>query len=92
VATPTSRRGGGKDVQLALGGGGGDIEAKVRQQKSEDRDATPDLLLKHPDTTLATYVLRQMKHMKYAPETLAATIDLLLEHPDETLATYVQNS
>jgi hypothetical protein len=57
VATPASRRGGGKDVQLALGGGGGgDIEAKVRQQKSEDKDATPDLLLKHPDATLATYV------------------------------------
>jgi hypothetical protein len=24
--------------------------------KSEDRDATPDLLLKHPDATFATYV------------------------------------
>jgi hypothetical protein len=28
----------------------------VRQQKNEDRDATPNLLLKHPDATLATYV------------------------------------
>jgi hypothetical protein len=28
----------------------------VRQQKSEDRDATPDLLLKYPDAILATYV------------------------------------
>jgi hypothetical protein len=37
-------------------GGGGDIEVKVRQKKNEDRDATPDLLLKHPDTTLVTYV------------------------------------
>jgi hypothetical protein len=37
-------------------GGGGDIEAKVRQKKNKDRDATPDLLLKHPDATLATYV------------------------------------
>jgi hypothetical protein len=36
--------------------GGGDTEAKVRQQKGEDKDTTPDLLLKHPDTTLATYV------------------------------------
>jgi hypothetical protein len=39
-----------------VGGGGGDTEAKVRQQKSEDRDATPDLFLNHPDTTLVTYV------------------------------------
>jgi hypothetical protein len=39
-----------------LGGGGGDAEAKVRKQKSEDRDGTPDLLLKHLDATLATYV------------------------------------
>jgi hypothetical protein len=49
------------------GGGGGDIEAKVRQQKSKYRDAkhmkhasetlaaTSDLLLKHSDETLATY-------------------------------------
>jgi len=44
------------DAQLAPGGGGRDTEAKVRQQKSKDRDATLDLLLKHPDATLATYV------------------------------------
>jgi hypothetical protein len=57
VVTPAFRRGGGAaDTQPVLGGGGGDTEAKVRQQKSEDRDATPDLLLKHLDTTLATYV------------------------------------
>jgi hypothetical protein len=37
-------------------GGGRDTEAKVRQQKSEDRDVTPNLLLKHPNATLATYV------------------------------------
>jgi hypothetical protein len=24
--------------------------------KDEERDTTPDLLLKHPDTTLATYI------------------------------------
>jgi hypothetical protein len=64
----------------------------VRQQKSEDRDAIPDLLLKHPDVTLLTYVWRQIKHMKHASETLAPTPDLLLKHPDETLATYVRNS
>jgi hypothetical protein len=34
--------------------GGGDTE--VRQQNSENGDTTPDLLLKHRDTTLATYV------------------------------------
>jgi hypothetical protein len=34
----------------------GDTGAKVRQQKSEDRDITPSLLLKHLDATLATYV------------------------------------
>ena len=52
---PASRRGGGAtNAQPALGVG--DTEAKVRQQKSEDRDATPDLLLKHPDATLETYV------------------------------------
>jgi hypothetical protein len=57
VATPASKRGvGAADAQPIPGGGGGDTEAKVRQQKSEDRDATPDLLLKHPDATLATYV------------------------------------
>jgi hypothetical protein len=45
--------------------------------------------LNHPDAKLATYVRRQMKHMKHASETLAATPDLLLKHPDEILATYV---
>jgi hypothetical protein len=54
---PASRRGrGAADAQPAPGRGGGDTEAKVRQQKSEDRDAIPDLLLKHPDATLSTYV------------------------------------
>jgi hypothetical protein len=57
VATPASRRGGGAaDAQPVPGGGGGDTKAKVRQQKSEDRDATPNLLLKHPDAILAIYV------------------------------------
>jgi hypothetical protein len=73
------------------GGGRGDTEAKVRQQKSEDREAIPDILLKHLDATLATYVRKQMKHMKYASETLAATPDLFLKHPNEILATYIRN-
>jgi hypothetical protein len=33
-----------------------DIEAKIRQQKSEDRDAISNLLLKYPNAILATYV------------------------------------
>jgi hypothetical protein len=37
-------------------GGRGDTEVKLRLQKSEDSDATPDLLLKYPDTTLSTYI------------------------------------
>jgi hypothetical protein len=32
---------------------------------------TPDLLLKHPDVTIARYVQRQMKHLKHASKTLA---------------------
>jgi hypothetical protein len=44
------------DAQPVMVGGGGDTEAKVRQQKSEDRDVTSNLLLNHPDTTLVTYV------------------------------------
>jgi hypothetical protein len=39
----------------------------------EEEDATPDLLLKHSDATLATYVLRLMKHLKHASETLVKT-------------------
>jgi hypothetical protein len=33
--------------------------------------STLDLLLKHPNETFAIYVRRQMKHLKYASETLA---------------------
>jgi hypothetical protein len=33
-----------------------ETETKVRQQKSEDKDATRDRLLKYLDATLATYV------------------------------------
>jgi hypothetical protein len=41
------------DAQPAPGEGG---DTKARQQKSEEGDATTNLLLKHPDATLATYV------------------------------------
>ena len=40
------------NAQLALE----EEEIDVRQQKSEEGDATSDLLLKHPVDTLATYV------------------------------------
>jgi hypothetical protein len=38
-------------------------DTDVRQQKIEEGDATSDLLLKHLDATLVTYVGRQMKHL-----------------------------
>jgi hypothetical protein len=37
------------------------------------RDTTLDLLLKHPNTTVATYVRRQLKYFKHASETLEKT-------------------
>jgi hypothetical protein len=40
-------------------------------RKSDEGDATSDLLLKHRDATLATYARRQMKNLKHAFETLA---------------------
>jgi hypothetical protein len=36
----------------------------------ESPAATPNLLLKHPDETFIKYVIRQMKHLKYASQTL----------------------
>jgi hypothetical protein len=32
------------------------LDTEARQQKGEEGDATPDLVLKHPDATIATYV------------------------------------
>jgi hypothetical protein len=48
-------------VSRRRGGGGGclaDAERRYRGEavESEKGDATPDLLLKHPDKTLAAYV------------------------------------
>jgi len=40
------------DVLPAPGGG----HTETMQQKARKRDATLDLLLKHPNTTVATYV------------------------------------
>jgi hypothetical protein len=41
--------------------------------ESEEGDVTPDLLLKHPNTTLGTYIQRLMKHLKHTFEALVKT-------------------
>jgi hypothetical protein len=46
---------------------------ETMQQKVERIDATPDLLLKHPNTTVTIYIRRQLKHLKHASETLEKT-------------------
>jgi hypothetical protein len=57
--------------------------------------AIPNLLLKYPDTTLAIYKRRQMKHLKHAPETLEKQLKTLenhckhMQHSDKTIAIYV---
>jgi hypothetical protein len=85
VATPTSRReGGGRGCPAGTGRRRHRGEGEAAE--SEDRYATPDLLLKHPDATLATYILRQMKHMKHASETLAKTAEKTLENHCKTYA------
>jgi hypothetical protein len=68
---PASRRrgGGGGCPARAAGRRGHRDEAT----ESDEGDATSDLLLKHPDTILATYVCRQMKYLKHASETLTKT-------------------
>jgi hypothetical protein len=49
-----------------------DRSRRHRDETAEgERDATPNLLLKHSYITLAIYVQRQMKHLKYVSETLA---------------------
>jgi hypothetical protein len=67
----------------------------VRRQESDKRDATPNLFLKHRDATLAD-VLRQMKHLKHASETLEKTpgkhlktIEKCTQYRDKTRATDV---
>jgi hypothetical protein len=45
--------------------------------------------LKHPDTTLPTYVRRQMKYLKHVSETLAKIPKKIATHtqqPDKTFA------
>jgi hypothetical protein len=53
------------------------------------RPTTQDLLLKHSDKTCATYIWKQMKHLKHASIVIAicATPDQLLKHLDETFET-----
>jgi cell division protein FtsB len=56
--------------------------------------AIPDLLLKHLDTTLATYKRRQMKYLKHTSKTLEKHIKTLenhckhMQYLDKTLSTY----
>jgi hypothetical protein len=63
----------------ALGASSPQSEKDARQQKTrrrhqgeiaegDERDATLDLFLKHPDTTLVTYVWRYMKHLKHVSD------------------------
>jgi hypothetical protein len=40
-----------------------------------DTVAAPDLLLEHLDATIATYVRRQIKHLKHIFKTLAKTLE-----------------
>jgi hypothetical protein len=54
-------------------GAGGRRRQRGEATKDEEGDATPDLLLKHPDATLVTFVERQNKPFKHAPKTLAKT-------------------
>jgi hypothetical protein len=51
--------------------------------------ATPDLLLKHLDVTIATYKKSKMKHLKKTPKKHLKHIGKHTQHPDKTLATYV---
>jgi hypothetical protein len=42
-------------------------------RKRGEGDVTPDLHLKHSGATLATYIRRQMKHLKHTSETFTKT-------------------
>jgi hypothetical protein len=58
-----------------IAGAGRRRRHKGKAIESEEGDATLDLLLKHPDATLATYVCRQMKHLKHVSETLEKSFE-----------------
>jgi hypothetical protein len=53
--------------------------------------ATPDLLLQHPDKTLAIYVQKQLKYLQSTKklENTCVAIAKHMQHPDKTLVTYV---
>jgi hypothetical protein len=92
--SPASRRG-GKDGGCSVGTG------RRRHQdeaaKDEEGDATPDLLLKYLNATLATYVRGQMKHLKDVSEILAKTpenhckniLNIQIKHLKHMCETYV---
>jgi hypothetical protein len=50
-------------------------ETSRQNNNSKERDATLDLLVKHTAATLATDVLRQIKHLKHASKTLTKTYE-----------------
>jgi hypothetical protein len=45
-----------------------------RGSRGEEGDSTPDLVLKHLDATITTY-LKTMKYLKYAYETITKILE-----------------
>jgi hypothetical protein len=41
--------------------------------EAEERDATLNLFLKHPNETFATYIQKQLKHLQHTSKTLIKT-------------------
>jgi hypothetical protein len=51
---------------------------KLRRHRGEiaegdERDATLNLFLKHPNETFATYIQKQLKHLQHTSKTLVKT-------------------
>jgi hypothetical protein len=55
-----------------------DIEAKATE--GDEGDATPNLLLKHPNETFATYVRKELKHLQHTSETLEKRLEKPLQN------------
>ena len=66
------KNGGQISIRGKLGNHHQGIEKRRRHRgeiaKGEERDATPDLLLKHPNKTFATYVRKQLKYLQHTSE------------------------
>jgi hypothetical protein len=58
------------------------MRQRGKAAEGEEEDATPDLLLKHPDATVTKYVRREMKHFKHTSETLVSekTLKTTIKH------------